>query len=252
MAEEHEQDSPDLEHDEERLEHDEVALEHDEEALEDHASGGRSERLHTIIALSIAVISVVGAVISWRVEVHASAATDLDENAVQASISRSGLQNDAQQQAYAAAASYNRYIQVQDEAQQLTGQSCDSNSDTSTILGADALADCILTTPLSQYDVPAYISQSDPRQYDVQSFAADVEAVNRYEKNVDSAAYQSQAADERHGEYRMLWLSLLLVAALALCTVAQLERRRGWSLRLVIPGWVLLAATVALLIGWEH
>ena len=251
MADEHDE-NEELAHDKEVIAHDEEALEHDEEALEHAESGGRSERLHTIIALSIAVISVVGAVISWRVEVHASAATDLDENAVQASISRSGLQNDAQQEAYAAAASYNRYIQVQDEAQQLTGQGCDSNSDTSTILGADALADCILTTPLSEFDVPAYISQSDPRQYDVQSFAADVEAVHRYEKNVDSAAYQSQAADERHGEYRMLWLSLLLVAALALCTVAQLERRRGRTLRLVIPGWLCLAVTVALLVGWEH
>ena len=224
--------------------------EHSQSADERHGSTRRSEHLHTVIAISIALISVIGAVIGWRVEVHSSSASDLDQNAVQASIAFTGLQSDAQQQAYHAAASYNQFLRVQDDAQQLTGQPCSGNWDATTVVGADALVECILNTPLSQYFLPAYIPRSNFRKYDVNRFAADIEAINRYTKNINPNIYQSQADDERHAEYRMLWLSVLLVAALVLCTLAQLERRRVRATQLAVPGWVLLAASIGLLVGW--
>src|SRR3954470_17674008 len=66
-------------------------------------------RLALLLALSIAVVSVLGAVVGWRAEVHASSASRYEQDAVAASITATQLHSDAEAQAAAAQNKYEHY-----------------------------------------------------------------------------------------------------------------------------------------------
>ncbi len=94
------------------------------------------------------------------------------------------------------------------------------------------------------YDDPDYVTNGS---FDVTAYADDVQKVLSYDSDSNPARYEALAADERHHEDNMLYLSLGLVLALALLTLARLGKTTASRLVLAIPGWIALFGGAALL-----
>src|SRR5579875_2055905 len=77
-------------------------------------AGTRHEagRLSTLIAVSIALVSVLGAVAGWRAEVHSSRADRYEQDAVAASISAAQVRSHAEQLAAQAASQQEHFARL--------------------------------------------------------------------------------------------------------------------------------------------
>src|SRR3954470_435179 len=84
-------------------------------------------RLALILALSIAVVSVLGAVVGWRAEVHAAKASRYEQDAVAASISGAQLRSEAEAEAAKAYSQYSHWVQLGNEANELVPDACTSS-----------------------------------------------------------------------------------------------------------------------------
>lgn len=213
---------------------------------------GSHRRFHLVVALSVALVSVLGAVVSWRVEVWGSAASELDQDAVAASITLGQQRAQAQTEADGAQSNFWRFQRLGQEAARLDPQGC-SDPNPQTVTQLDAQAACSTQVVFSGYDDPAYIvrPQSAYPGYDTARYAADDEAQTRYFLDNDPAPYQGKAGADRHHEDLLLYLSLGLVLALGLLTLAQLDRRHRRALLLALPGWALLALGAVSLVALE-
>ena len=67
----------------------------------------------------------------------------------------------------------------------------------------------------------------------------------------DDGYHQEQAEQERNAEDTMLYLSLFLVIALALLTLARLGKTTASRLILAVPGWLCLAGGIIALVVAE-
>lgn len=213
----------------------------------ERAHGHEHGRLALLLALSIALVSVLGAVVGWRAEVHASSASRYEQDAVAAAITGTELHSEAEAQADAAANNYEHYRRLGDEADQLAAEPCPIDNPT-TLIELDAQAACAMQQVFAGYDDPAYV-KSDA--FDVTKYAADVQKVESYRADSDPDTYQKLAEDQRSDEDHILYLSLLLVLALALLTLARLGKRTTSRLALAVPGWLALAAGAAVLVVAE-
>ncbi|HWG74544.1 MAG TPA: hypothetical protein VG184_10885 [Acidimicrobiales bacterium] len=215
-------------------------------AAPDHTD--RHKRLHLTIALSIAVVSVLGALVSWRAEVHASAASELDQNAVAATINATNQAAQAQTLAASAQSEYERYARLGDEAARLDPRGC-GETHASSISGVEADVACSVQVVFSEYNDPGYINANGT--FNVEKYAADVVAADRYGVDANPAHYQKAAAQDRNLEDTLLYLSIGLVVALALFTLGRLAKERRRILALAVPGWLALGGALALFAAME-
>lgn len=218
------------------------ATQHATEAARRHAH--EHGRLALLLALSIALVSVLGAVVGWRAEVHASSASRYEQDAVAAAITATELHSEAEAQANAAQSNYEHYRRLGDEARRLVAHPCPVDNPT-TLIDLDAEAACAMQQVFAGYDDPAYVKSGT---FDVSKYAADVQKVDSYRADSDATVYEDRAEQERHHEDNMLYLSLGLVLALALLTLARLGKSTSSRLVLAIPGWLALAAGAAVLV----
>jgi Flp pilus assembly pilin Flp len=171
-------------------------------------------RLATVIAVSIALVSVLGAVVGWRAEVHGSRASRYEQDAVAASISAAQVRSHAEQLAAQAQSQQEHFERLGREANQLSASACNKSIDSNDILSLDAGALCSTQVEFSGYNSQGY----------------------------------ALADDQHAAEHHMLWLSLFLVLVLAFFTLARLRKSRRGQLLLAVPGWACLAAGVVLFV----
>jgi hypothetical protein len=221
----------------------------------EHSSGHRTDghahehtKLALIIALSIAVVSVLGAVVGWRAEVHASKASRYEQDAVATSISATQVEAEASAAAAKAESKYVHYTKLEDQANELMPGACDTTS-RSTLVQFDAGALCETRVQFSGYAISAYIKADG--NFDTEKYANDYVVGAREGKSLDPEVFHVQAETERHHEDNMLYLSLVLVLALALLTLARLGKSVPSRLVLAVPGWLVLAASAVLLVVGE-
>lgn len=216
---------------------------------EPHGERGEHEaehpfsRLALILALSIAVVSVLGAVVGWRAETHASKASRYEQDAVAASISKAQLSSEADAAASKADQDYTHFTRLGEEAARLDPNACGNNNQ-QTLSELEAGTACDMQEVFADYDNSDYILNN---QFDTTKFAQDYVAANNIKEDTDPHLYETQADNERQHEDRMLYLSLGLVLALVLLTLARLGRTRASMLVLAVPGWLCLVGGAVLL-----
>jgi hypothetical protein len=217
----------------------EVAAEHDPR---EHS------RLALILALSIAVVSVLGAIVGWRAEVHAAKASRFEQDAVAASISGAQLRSEAEAEAAKAYSQYSHWVRLGNEANELIPDAC-SSSERTNLLEIDAGAVCSTQVQFSGYTSAGYVGGQG--HFDMEKYARDVQAGNSTRNDIDPEVYQEQAEQQRHHEDNMLYLSLFLVLTLALLTLARIGKSTPSRLILAVPGWACLIGGAVVLISAE-
>lgn len=210
-------------------------------------AGTRHEagRLPTLIAVSIALVSVLGAVVGWRAEVHGSRADRYEQDAVAASISAAQVRSHAEQLAAQAASQQEHFARLGREADQLSADACNKPIDPSNILSLDAGALCSTQVEFSGYNSQGYVRNGT---FDANKYTADVVAAESTQNDINPQHYLTLAEEQHTAEHNMLWLSLFLVLVLAFLTLARLRKTRRDQLLLAVPGWACLGASVVLFV----
>jgi Tfp pilus assembly protein PilX len=210
-----------------------------------HDDSHEHTRLALIIALTIAVVSVLGAVVGWRAEVHAARASRYEQDAVAASITAAQLRSEAEAAAGKAYSQFAHYQRLGNEANEITPGAC-AITDRTNIIDIDAGVVCSTQIQFSGYNGTGYVD--DQGHFDLEKYAKDVQAGNATQNDIEPDSYQEQAEQERNREDNMLYLSLFLVIALALLTLARLGKSTGSRLILAVPGWLCLAGGTLVLV----
>jgi hypothetical protein len=234
----------------------ETARETDGSAETDTETDGESKKkkkdknatLHTLVAISIATVSVLGAIASWRIESHSTAAADSDQSAVAATITDSRLIVESRAIAQQSENAYFRYIRLVGEAAELDPAGCPQKP--LGVLGFNAFVVCELHQAVFQEANDPYVS-ANGGTYDVGGLTSDLTAERAAEEDALPAPYEAEARTDRHAENRLLFLTLVLVLSLALLTFAHLAHKRKLILRLAIPAWALMVVSAVLLTVWE-
>jgi hypothetical protein len=216
--------------------------------LQAGASGHDQTRMSTLIAVSIALVSVLGAIVGWRAELHGSRAGRYEQDAVATAITAAQVRSHAGTVAAQAASQYEHFVRLGRDADQLQANACNSSISPTDISSLDAGALCSTQVEFSGYSNGGYVTNG---RFDLGKYSADVVAADSITKDIDSKKYLAQAEDQHAAEHRMLWLSLLLALALVWLTVARLQRRRVTQLALAVPGWLCLTAGIVLLVAAE-
>jgi hypothetical protein len=213
-----------------------------------HSDSHEHTRLALLIALSIAVVSVLGAVVGWRAEVHAARASRYEQDAVAASISAAQLRSEAEAAAGKAYSQYSHFQRLGNEANEITPGACAMTNRTN-IIDLDAGALCSTQIQFGGYDGTGYVDGQG--RFNLEKYAQDVQSGNATQNDIEPDVYQEQAEQERDHEDTMLYLSLFLVIALALLTLARLGKTTASRLILAGPGWLCLAGGVIVLVVAE-
>jgi hypothetical protein len=219
------------------------------------------------IPISIALVAIMGAVVGYRVEFHASVSSADDTDAQISSTYLSGHNYDALLTTEAAADDHARWQALLGFTAPTKGSTIAASATppcpptdvgAGSLVGAQYTVDCTLAEVFSGFALPGYWERGNPGAFDSRRFTDDYIALGNLGRDVDVAGHSAAAADQRHLELRLLWLAVLLALALALCTLALAATHHRWSRRplrmsllLAIPGWVLLALCSAALLVWE-
>jgi hypothetical protein len=217
------------------------------------------------IPISIAIIAILGAVVGYRIERHAANAAEFDHDALAASITTGSDESEAVAQANESELEHDRWLRLVSLAGVTAPHSswtpaggCELRSyDTQSLIGANDAVACELQQVFAAYGSPSYDVAAAPAQssFDVRQYVADVMAWDRFSADLGVGTYVTAANRDRHEELRVLLLSLALVAALALCTLAQLSHHRRFKLVrplwLAVPGWLITVAAAGCLLAWE-
>jgi hypothetical protein len=223
--------------------------------------------LSFLIPVSIAVVAIMGALVGYRAEYHASLSTAADNDAVVASTYASGHDYDALLTGQAVDSDHALWEELTGAKGNGTGRPATAASEsacaafilgTVSVAAAQGTVDCQLAQVFSGYALPAYWVHGNPADFDTQRFVADWIALSNVGRDVAVSRHTAVANDQRHRELRLLWLGMLLALALAFCTLAQAAIHHRWSKRstrtgllLAVPGWMLLAACSTVLLAWE-
>ncbi len=206
-------------------------------------------RLALIIALSIAVVSVLGAIVGWRAEVHASSASRYEQDSVATSIARTAVQAQAEAVAEKAASEYEHYQRLGESADILSPGACGPQGSRNSLADLDAGSLCQTQVQFSDDSANAYLDANG--NFDIEAYARDYVAAQAEQGPLNATEYTDKAEQERHSEDNMLYLSLFLVLALALLTLARLGKSVPSRLVLAVPGWLCLVASVVILVSVE-
>jgi len=206
-------------------------------------------RLALVIALSIAVVSVLGAIVGWRAEVHASRASRYEQDSVATSIERTAVQAQAESVAEKAASEYEHYLRLEDQANMLSPGACTGQGSRVSVPDFDAGALCQTKVQFSDDSANAYLDANG--NFDLDAYARDYVAAQAEQDQLNATEFTDRAEQERHSEDNMLYLSLFLVLALALLTLGRLGKTVPARLVLAVPGWLCLIASVVILVSAE-
>lgn len=213
------------------------------------AGGHEHTRLALILALSIAVVSVLGAIVGWRAETHASRASLLEQDSVAASIAATQVQGQADAEAAKAESNYVHYRRLADQADELSPGACGPGGSRRTLSDFDAGVLCQTQVQFSGYSGDFYVDAKG--NFAQEKYAADYVAAQNEKDPLDPEEVAALAETERHHEDAMLYLSLFLVLSLALLTLARVGKSVRGRLLLAVPGWLFLAGSAAFLIATE-
>lgn len=206
-------------------------------------------RLALILALSIAVVSVLGAIVGWRAEVHASRASRFEQDSVAASIAATQVEAQADAEATKAQSKYDHYKRLANEANELSPGACDPGGSRSSLVELDAGTLCETQVQFSGYASDYYVD--DKGNFDLEKYAQDYVSAQNERDPLNPEEVAALAETERHHEDAMLYLSLFLVLALALLTMARLGKSVPGRLLLAVPGWVVLIGSAVYLVVAE-
>lgn len=243
-------------------------------ALDDASPQLANQRSHSLgwwlsfaVPISIALVAILGAVVGYRVEYHASVSNAFDNDAQVSSTWLSGHDYNALITAQEAETDHTLWEQLakaggghtaKDTATAAEPACADFEGGAVSELEAEATVNCQLAQLFSGYALPAYWEHGNPADFDTQRFVGDWIALGNLGRDVAVSHHTAAADDQRHKELRLLWLGILLALALAFCTMAQAAMHHRWSRRpdrvalvLAIPGWLVLVACSALLLAWE-
>jgi hypothetical protein len=215
-----------------------------------HASDAHEHnRLALILALSIAVVSVLGAVVGWRAEVHASRASRFEQDSVAASIAATQVEAQGDAEATKAQSKYDHYKRLADEANELSPGACGPGGARRTISDLDAGTLCETQVQFSGYASDFYVDAKG--NFNLEKYAEDYVEAQSDANPVNPEEIAAVAENERHHEDAMLYLSLFLVLALALLTMARLGKSTSARFVLAIPGWIVLIGSAVYLVAAE-
>jgi hypothetical protein len=219
------------------------------------------------VPISIAMVAILGAVVGYRAESHASLASDLDNDAQVASTYKSGHTYNALLLAELAASDHDLWQELAGADGKSAGPpmvaaaepACaNASGSPSSLPAAEFAVNCQLAQLFSAFAYPGYWKNGNPADFATTRYEADWAALSNLERDVAVFQHETSANTERDLETRLLWLGLLLALALAFCTLAQAALHHQWSKRttltsllLAIPGWILLIGCGALLLAWE-
>lgn len=219
------------------------------------------------VPISIALVAIMGAVVGYRAEYHASMSNAFDNDAQISSTYLSGHDYNALLTAQEAETDHDLWEELTRASTTGRGstmvtaaeQACAPVGVATASLDADrAAVNCELAQVFSGFALPGYWKGGHPAAFDSQRFVADWIAFGNLGRDVAVSRHTASADDERHRELRLLALGILLALALAFCTIAQAALHHRWtrrpprlSLTLAIPGWVLLVGCSALVLAWE-
>ena len=219
------------------------------------------------VPISIALVAILGAVVGYRAEYHASLSGASGNDALVSSTYASGHVYDAVLTGQLAVTEHDQWERLAGAAGHGTGPgmvaaaepACANNVlDASSVTAAEQSVDCQLAQVFSRYALPGYWTHGDPAGFDTTKFVSDWVALGNLGRDVAVAEHAAVASDQSRQELRLLWLALTLALALAFCTLAQAALHHRWtsrtsrtSLLLAIPGWILLAGCTAVLLVWE-
>lgn len=219
------------------------------------------------VPISIATVAIMGAVVGYRVEYHASLSSAFDNDAQVSSTYLSGHNYDALLTGEAASSYHQIWEQLTNASRAGDGAGMVAAAEPACAYGgtgdasessAQSTLDCQLAQLFSGYALPAYWVKGDPTEFNTQRFVADWVALGNLGRDVAVGEHAASANDQRHRELRLLWLGILLALALAFCTLAQAAIHHRWGKRtsrtallLAVPGWILLIGCTAAVVAWE-
>ncbi len=220
------------------------------------------------IPISIALVAIMGAVVGYYAEYHASLASTADNSAQVSSTYASGHSYNALLTGQLAETEHRLWEQLAGAtAGHSTGLAmitaaepacANAGSATDSVLAAELSADCRLAQVFSDLALPGYWEHGDPALFDTERYVADWVALGNFGRDVAVEQHENVAAAQRDRELRLLDLAMFLAVALAFCTLAQAAIHHGWSKRttvlsllIAIPGWILLIGCSAVLLVWE-
>jgi hypothetical protein len=226
-----------------------AAAEHESESME-------SNRLRTALAVLIALISITGALVTWRAEVAGSEAGREDREGTIVAVTAQGArqQADAQaraearaaQRAYEANAAGNIFQRVRDNANSV-GEYDSANRRFIQENGvAIKLTDGYFVLDFVEHDEFGYVTNPE---YDVEGRVADLLAQRQTETDSERFFEEADEMESRRGQ--LYALDVALVLALALIAIGQVTRRRKVALAWAMPGAALFVVAAALFVVVE-
>lgn len=216
----------------------------------EHAGTGG---IKIVAALMIAGISVAAALTTWRAEVAGSEAALLNRNGAVASLEASGETVQAQFDARNEQRKFDHYVDLSAKLTELKAELADAPTSAARqdlqyqVTVATRVAESDHYSFPSAYVVPG--KAGAPATFDVTRRVRDL----LRERKVDTApsAEFRESNDQQVRRQELGRLDMLLVAALALTTLAQLARRRRATLSLLALGGATFLAAVGLFVGLE-
>lgn len=206
--------------------------------------------LRTALAVLIALISVTGALVTWRAEVAGSEAGRADREGTIVAVTAEGARQQAEAQARAEGRAAQRAYEAH-AASLIDKQVRDTATSVAAFDEANRrflqddgvalkLTDGYFVLDFVKHDSSGYVT--DPG-YDVNGRVADLLAQGQTE--TDSGRYFAEADRLESSRSKLFALDVALVVALALVAIGQVTRRRRMALGWAAPGLLLfLTATV--------
>jgi hypothetical protein len=219
------------------------------------------------IPISIALVAIMGAVVGYYAEVHASSSSGWDNDAQISSTYLSGHVDNALLTGQQAETNHALWQELAEAVGHGTGPAmvtaaepacANADAGVGSLPAADDTVDCQLAQVFSQYALPGYWEHGNPAEFNMERYVTDWVALANLGRDVAVGQHEAAANDQRHRELRLLWLGMLLAVALAFCTLAQAATHHRWTTRtsrtallLAIPGWILLVGCGGVLLAWE-
>ena len=221
---------------------------------DEHAS--ESGLLRTVLAVLIALISITGALVTWRAEVAGSEAGRADREGTIVAVTAQGARQQAEaqaraearaaQRAYEANSAGNIAQKVRDNAQSVGEYDAANRRFLQENGVAIKLTDGYFILDFVQHDEFGYVTNPE---YDVQGRVADLLAQRQTE--TDSKRYFEEADDMEGQRSNLYALDVALVLALALIAIGQVTRRRNAAIAWAAPGTVLFLTAAVLFVVVE-
>ncbi len=213
------------------------------------------------------MVAILGAVVGFRAESHASLASGFDNDAQVASTYKAGHMYNALLLGELAESDHDLWQELAGADGKSAGPpmvaaaepACaNASASASSLPAAEFAVNCQLAQVFSPFAYPGYWKNGNPADFATTRYVADWAALSNLERDVAVSQHEASANTERNHELRLLSLGLILALALAFCTLAQAALHHQWSKRttltsllLAIPGWILLIGCGALLLAWE-